>query len=421
MSLQGRPVVVLGMFRSGTSSVSASLAKLGFFFGEDQDFFPTDEFNQTGYWELRDVMAVNRRCLAALGMSYHKVNPIPSDWKQLPGIPKALDQIQEVLLKHFDGKERWGFKEPMTSAILPLYREVFDRNKIVPHYAICVRNPLDVGASERSREPLMGDQSYGLWLHYTLAPLVETIGQSRSLIVYEQFVLDPPVALGDIAREVGVDGTEDEWMDADEMIQPNLRHNRSDIDSLNAWPSLLRRTYELCLKAGKDRVGFAAGAYDDAIRGLWKELCQLKAMLKQSDLENGTITLSWKDGDKVATRASRFVPTGAWQNFRAEVTSEPGSIVRADLYQAPCQIWIRRAAWKSSKGLLAAEMQAGATGFLEEREGMPLLSIFGPDPLLLRTPDEAGPHELEIEFLLESDFHVATRILTRLRDQGKPT
>ena len=226
LSLSGRPVVVLGMFRSGTSIVSGALAELGYFFGNEQDFFPADEYNQTGYWELRDLMAVNRRALAALRLSYHRVDPVPDGWRELPEIPAALRQIESALEKHFSGRTLWGWKEPMTSVLLPLYLEVLEKCGIEPHFAICVRNPLDVAASEKGREPLMGDRALGLWLGYTLGPLAMTQGKSRSVIRFEDFMGAPKPCLQPIVDATGICPNDSEWDAAVKRVQPGLRHHR---------------------------------------------------------------------------------------------------------------------------------------------------------------------------------------------------
>ena len=140
MNLPSQPVVILGMLRSGTSAVAAALSRLGLFLGKESDFYPPDEYNERGYWELAEMIGVNRRCLTALFMGYHQVGPIPTKWRELPPADSCLDEIESVISKLSDGQTLWGWKEPRTSVLLPLYKEVLARNALHPHYIICVRN-----------------------------------------------------------------------------------------------------------------------------------------------------------------------------------------------------------------------------------------------------------------------------------------
>ena len=65
-------------------------------------------------------------------------------------------EIRTVLKKHFEGIPHWGFKEPSTTVLMPLYREAFSAEGVVAaRYPIMVRHPLSVVSSNvRGRRPL---------------------------------------------------------------------------------------------------------------------------------------------------------------------------------------------------------------------------------------------------------------------------
>ena len=62
-----RGVVVLGMGRSGTSSVTRMFQRSGYFVGAVPDLLGPDAANPTGYFENRRVWRANEDVLARLG------------------------------------------------------------------------------------------------------------------------------------------------------------------------------------------------------------------------------------------------------------------------------------------------------------------------------------------------------------------
>lgn len=72
-------LVVLGMHRSGTSSVAGALAMLGA--AAPRTLMAPGEDNPRGFWESQVLMGVNDRLLAAGGSNWR-------DWRRFP--PEAL-------------------------------------------------------------------------------------------------------------------------------------------------------------------------------------------------------------------------------------------------------------------------------------------------------------------------------------------
>src|ERR1700722_16936302 len=138
------PIVVLGMIRSGTSSVCAALTKLGVNFGEESAFFPPDENNKTGYFEDAEMVHYNRRILTAYRMAFNSVRPFPEHWLELPQSEIVISELSELIKRKYGGKMRWGFKQPFASPLMPIYKEVFHRLGLGPQYVLCVRNPVEV-------------------------------------------------------------------------------------------------------------------------------------------------------------------------------------------------------------------------------------------------------------------------------------
>src|SRR5688572_18348125 len=67
-AIAGKPLLVLGMHRSGTSSFAGLAARLGAELGKD--LLAADQWNPRGYGEHRGVMDIHDRFLAAQGLRW---------------------------------------------------------------------------------------------------------------------------------------------------------------------------------------------------------------------------------------------------------------------------------------------------------------------------------------------------------------
>jgi hypothetical protein len=66
--LSTRAVLILGMHRSGTSAFARSMQALGVYLGTN--FLDTKPDNPTGYWEDRNICALNERLLGVFGLEW---------------------------------------------------------------------------------------------------------------------------------------------------------------------------------------------------------------------------------------------------------------------------------------------------------------------------------------------------------------
>ena len=415
-SLSSKPLVILGMFRSGTSCVATCFKELGFYFGDDSDLFPADSFNQGGYHEIKELMNLNRKALGALGMQHFRIEEIPSDWAELPGMTAYLEGIRNLLESKLGGHPKWGWKEPQTSVLMPLYRQIFSELGLDPTYVICVRNPLAVSASQRSHSPLphIGERVVGLWLHYTLSALRETKGCRRIVFHYESFVEDPmPFLSAAIELVPDNNGLSELIGAATSKVNPEWRHNRPDETGLQDWPELVRDVYRLAKDCSIEPTRFLNGEFDEDVEQLWKRWRQMREMVRASAMPNGQIISSWLEQGRTRSRIEPMMPTGSWQKITIPIEAPPGSIVHLDPYQTPCLFWIRNATLKGYRDL-PADLRPGRTGMLSLVGGIKRLVIWGPDPMLLQLPREACS-ELHLEVLVQANPNALNEVIAVMK------
>jgi hypothetical protein len=414
MSLDPNPIVILGMFRSGTSSVAAAVAKLGVFLGDEEDFFPPDRNNPSGYFESRELVALNNKILAAYRMAFNSVRPFPVHWLELPQSEILVGEVERRLREMFEEKARWGFKQPMAAPLLPIYQEALTRLGCRPSYVVCVRNPAEVAVSEekwsysdangRFHAPL-GELAHGLWLHYTLSALHGCLGQPLTIVLYEDFVQEPGPILESIIRNASLSPTVAQESEAGAVVQPGLRRAR-DADSLAGLPPILRHVYDLASQASRRPDHLESGGFNQEIEALYAEMIALRALFQEAKPLAGKIYASNSPQSVVA-----FQPTDGWQTVRIPITGGPNPI-GLFLYDLPAVLWVRRAAWVSHG---AADLQPGplgAKGIVGPFQNFSLVP--GPPQLAIRTPVPVGQFELEIEVYLETGFYVAVHALGRI-------
>jgi hypothetical protein len=232
-------VCVLGMHRSGTSLVAGVLGQLGLDLGPDKEFLPPDPNNQSGYFELADLVEINDDILAHYGGSWDEPPELPDGWEQSSELAQIRDRARRVLGRRFAGSAHWAWKDPRTCITLPFWQRLVSGLR----YVICLRNPVDVAHSLRSREgeerPL---EKYALdWLRHTASALAYTADRPRILVRYERFFGNADHELRRLAGFVGREARLDEPDAMErilEFIDPALAHARTEFSAIADHPAM---------------------------------------------------------------------------------------------------------------------------------------------------------------------------------------
>lgn len=135
------PVCIAGMHRSGTSLIASLLRRAGLHLGEEADLLPPAEGNPGGYFENRKFVDLNEELLARLGGTYFRPPVFAPGWAE--AALSALGDEAEAVVRGFEGREPWGWKDPRNSLTLPFWTRLVDDVRTV----ICLRHPWDVADS----------------------------------------------------------------------------------------------------------------------------------------------------------------------------------------------------------------------------------------------------------------------------------
>src|SRR5690242_6670293 len=180
------------MPRSGTSLTARVLNIMGVELGPEEHMLePTARSNPKGYWEQREINALNDAILSVFGGSFEHPPDLPPGWQNDPALDALKERARGLLSRYFGSARLWGFKDPRNSITQPFWRE------LVPGMAavLCIRAPEDVATSwqrhDRGVNDLDWNEPLSVWLQYNAAALQGTSGAERLVVSQERFLAHP--------------------------------------------------------------------------------------------------------------------------------------------------------------------------------------------------------------------------------------
>ncbi len=280
-------IAVLGMHRSGTSAVARGLLALGVVLGER--LMKPSADNPRGYWEDEEIVSLNDRLLAELGMGWHSLRLIdPSQWETERVLSLKLEAV-ELVRARFGSYPLWGFKDPRTARLLPFWKNVFTHLGMRDSYVIVVRNPIGVARSLAARNGFAPEKSHLLWLEHYLSALWETQGRPWIAVDYDELIADPVAQLRRIAGKlaVPVDASVQEALRvyARDFISPELRHavfSRDDVKLDFAISTLAKKVYDLFHRLGDNGTSMHHSVIKD-LEAMRRDLAALGPLYRYLD------------------------------------------------------------------------------------------------------------------------------------------
>jgi len=207
--------IVMGMSRSGSSLTTSIVASV---FGPGPEVwrgggkeYPPDENNPRGYFERKDVIALNYQTISAAGERWWV---FPSGFASAPralmnattrGLPaagtfrmRAAPIIADMNAHASAQRNPWVLKDVRFARTLPLWRPLLSERLVC---LIPIRHPSEVAASSRMS---MTDRMM-LWQNYMLAALAtaRSLRCPTMLIAYERWMLNNSTSAGTVTGGVG--------------------------------------------------------------------------------------------------------------------------------------------------------------------------------------------------------------------------
>jgi hypothetical protein len=285
-------VTVLGMHRSGTSLCAHLLHALGVDMAEDAGPSPN---NQKGHWERPRINDLNDQVFTRFGRAWSDPSHIlslPESWLDDPRVQTIKTELVAFITAALRRGTPYGFKDPRTARLLPLWREVFAAAGATPRYIYCIRNPAQVARSVTARDRMARDQAEYRWLLYN-AEAVRGAGASEiCLVPYEDWFTRPQDTVRRIAAFIGAPEPPPHL--AATIIDPDLRHDDEQAPPARA---LARRLYSLVLD-GIIHVG-GRTVFDPDVRAFCVCIAEFEQQVQPLLVEREVLRASVADQNRV--------------------------------------------------------------------------------------------------------------------------
>jgi hypothetical protein len=190
-------ILICGTGRSGTSAVARLLHEAGISVGHE--LIPADEHNAEGYYEERQLVAVNEAILAAAELH---------DWFATVSREQMLNVahgfVPEMMALATNATPAW--KDPRFCWTLEAWLEVLPGR---PRVIVCLRSPAEVVASTMRYYGLTGDEARRAGEHVwrvqgeRLLEVIEAYSLDALSVEYASLIAEPDVAVEPIARFAG--------------------------------------------------------------------------------------------------------------------------------------------------------------------------------------------------------------------------
>jgi hypothetical protein len=247
------------MHRSGTS-VTTNLLNA---FGVDLsgDLMEASAANAKGYFESKEIVRIHDEILNELGMDWktgYPKAPLPLRWWRTRRIKHLQGRLAGIAKREIARTNIWGFKDPRTARVLPVWNEIVRELDIPTRYVLAFRHPTDVAHSLRVRDEIDTVTAEKLWLIHNAEAIVHTRGKIDAMVDYDRWIEEPvPQAREMLDRlDLPWSGTPAETARvARDVVSPALRHN-----SVPAPPklTLARKFYTALLERDRQMLRILA-------------------------------------------------------------------------------------------------------------------------------------------------------------------
>ena len=183
-----KPIIILGMHRSGTSLVAEVTNSWGAYGGRLDEFIPADEANQRGYWEYMPLVRFNEALLAGEDANWFVPPDSDENLHKAAWDPRFRKAASNMMAGMENTGNTWYWKDPRLAILLPFWQQLWHDAV----YIICLRHPLDIAMSIKKRNNFPVSASLLIWQYYILSILKHTNGHPNVFFVSYEDLMDEP-------------------------------------------------------------------------------------------------------------------------------------------------------------------------------------------------------------------------------------
>lgn len=244
-------LIVLGMHRSGTSVLARLLNMMGVYFGPEGISTGAGLENAKGFWERKDVRALNDWVLQSAGFDWNRVSRFDPDRLPEPVVSEFISHASRLILE-LDAHRPWLMKEPRLCLLFGLWRRVLE----IP---VCIhihRSPVEVAASLQTRNGMPIEVGMAMWEAYVVQAHLASAGLPEVSVAHRLLMEAPFMATealhGELER-LQVPGLRmPSQREIDAFIERGLYRERDSRKDLERFKSSAQNKLFDAIVAGKD-------------------------------------------------------------------------------------------------------------------------------------------------------------------------
>ncbi|QTL02434.1 hypothetical protein J5J86_16755 [Aquabacter sp. L1I39] len=221
-------LLVMGAHRSGTSSLSGTLACLGA--ALPRNLMPPTSSNEKGYFEPLDIANLHDEMLARAGSAWHDIAPFPDKWYASPDFGTYSGLLAHAYRDNYGDAALVVLKEPRINRLIPLWETVFETVGAVPKVILITRHPLEVARSLETRDGFPLPLGLLIWLRNQLDAERTTRHLPRVFVNYDELIAGWRSTLSRIEHSLGITFPGQGAMaqaKVDAFLDASLRHHRA--------------------------------------------------------------------------------------------------------------------------------------------------------------------------------------------------
>jgi lipopolysaccharide biosynthesis protein len=240
-------IIVLGMHRCGTSSITRALKVLGVSLGS-RLMPPAGDNNSKGFFEDIDFNEINIEILRILGHEWHSLKPVSRLEFSNPQLAPLKLRAVEMVREKMEALDLFAVKDPRMARTMPFWEEVFQHLGYEYKFVVAVRNPANAARSLAKRDSFDLVKGYLLWQEHMVLSLKYSNHKPRVIVDYDNLMQNAPREVARIAAALNLifDANSSELKHFyDEFLASSLTHHALTRSDLVLDPELPAQTLEL--------------------------------------------------------------------------------------------------------------------------------------------------------------------------------
>jgi hypothetical protein len=220
-------LVVLGMYRSGTSAIARALNLSGAYLPK-RVVAARLGINPKGFWEAEAVTDLDARLLEHLGGEWNRVRfALPTSGAL---VDEFLLNAREILATEYGDATTILIKDPRVCVLAPLWDRALEQSRFRPAYVVLVRHPLETAGSIETQGDMTLAAGLDLWLDYMqrVDAFAQSCGRRVVYVRYDELLEDWRRVLRTVARHLDVPlDLEGPAAEIDRFLEAGMRNHKA--------------------------------------------------------------------------------------------------------------------------------------------------------------------------------------------------